>query len=61
MCGKGEQYLKTYLYHLRYLISDIYLQLIKAFQIEYISELDIQFEFLLAPKTPVQIRFSDRF
>jgi hypothetical protein len=37
------------------------LQLIKEFKIDYVSEFDQQFEFLLAPKTPVNIKFCDRY
>uniref|UniRef100_A0A1B0CKE7 Uncharacterized protein n=1 Tax=Lutzomyia longipalpis TaxID=7200 RepID=A0A1B0CKE7_LUTLO len=34
--------------------------LMRSFQVEYCSEFDATFEFLLAPKTPVNIRFCDR-
>ncbi|XP_055716426.1 ecdysone 20-monooxygenase isoform X1 [Phlebotomus papatasi] len=35
-------------------------KIIRSFQVEYCSEFDATFEFLLAPKTPVNIRFCDR-
>ncbi|XP_035783806.1 ecdysone 20-monooxygenase-like isoform X1 [Anopheles albimanus] len=46
-------------------IVDIELTLLVAkifqnFEIEYLSPLDTQFQFLLAPRTPIEIRFRDR-
>ena len=35
-------------------------KLCKEFKIQYKSELDTQFQFLLAPKTPIDISFIDR-
>lgn len=36
------------------------IKLVKSFKIKYHSEFDQQFEFVLAPKTPVNIQFCDR-
>ncbi|XP_055635576.1 ecdysone 20-monooxygenase isoform X2 [Toxorhynchites rutilus septentrionalis] len=46
-------------------IIDIELTLVAAkifqhFEVDYLSELDTQFQFLLAPKTPIEIMFKDR-
>lgn len=35
-------------------------QLVKEFEIEYVSPFELSFEFVLAPKGPVNIRFCDR-
>ena len=37
------------------------LKLVRAFKIEYCSPFEQNFEFLLAPKGPVNMRFEDRF
>lgn len=35
-------------------------QLLRVFKIEYVGPLETVFEFLIAPKGPVKIRFTDR-
>jgi ecdysone 20-monooxygenase len=37
------------------------LKLVRTYKIEYVSPFEHQFEFVLAPKGPVNIKFSDRF
>lgn len=37
------------------------IKLVRAFQIEYFSPFEQDFEFVLAPKGPVNIKFTDRF
>lgn len=37
------------------------LKIVRAFKIEYCCTFEQNFEFLLAPKGPVRIRFEDRF
>ena len=36
------------------------IKLVRAFKIKYHSEFDQQFEFVLAPKAPVNVQFCDR-
>lgn len=36
------------------------IKLVRSFKIEYKSELDRQFQFVLAPKAPVNVQFCDR-
>uniref|UniRef100_A0A336MAY2 CSON014590 protein n=1 Tax=Culicoides sonorensis TaxID=179676 RepID=A0A336MAY2_CULSO len=35
-------------------------KLLKEFKVEFVGELETVFEFLIAPKTPVNVRFTDR-
>lgn len=35
-------------------------KIVKAFEIDYSSDFDVQFEFILAAKSPVNIVFRDR-
>lgn len=37
-----------------------YLQIIREFEIVAVGELELQFEFIIAPKGPVPIIFKDR-
>jgi ecdysone 20-monooxygenase len=37
------------------------IKLVRSFKIKYHSEFERQFEFILAPKTPVNIQFCDRY
>lgn len=36
------------------------IKLVRSFKIQYKSEFDRQFEFVLAPKAPVNVQFCDR-
>lgn len=36
------------------------IKLVRMFKIKYHSEFDRQFEFILAPKAPVNVQFCDR-
>ncbi|XP_063697170.1 ecdysone 20-monooxygenase [Culicoides brevitarsis] len=41
-------------------LSLVVAKLLKEFKVEFIGELETAFEFLIAPKTPVNVRFVDR-
>lgn len=41
-------------------LSLVVAKLLKEFKVEFIGELETAFEFLIAPKTPVNVRFIDR-
>lgn len=36
-------------------------KIVNVFEIEYISDFDVQFEFILTAKSPVKIKFKDRW
>lgn len=41
-------------------LSLVVAKLLKEFKVEFVGELETVFEFLIAPKTPVDVRFIDR-
>lgn len=41
-------------------LAILLIKLVRSFKIKYYSEFDRQFEFVLAPKAPVNVQFCDR-